>query len=206
MSYRSNRGFKTWIARETWRSITTKGRRRYLPLVGILGIGALGVTSAQYLGRKAHKAYQARKGYKKDLKEKTQEEMYMQPIADVQQDKDVEEISETKGEVIEDFKPYYDHIFLTDIEGYLQLNQVPLKLAKPSNFHEIPKEQAYLKLKLGKDEMYLKEDGIYIGQNNILTDSFIDTLNELRKRSYKSQEKGLLVILETYIKEGIVNY
>lgn len=206
-----------WILMEGYQALTTKGKRRVVPLLGLALVTVGTMKVAQWSGRTLAKGirgtrnYLARgktdEGYNQPDEQQPIQSQQPSPTQPVQQTQQPirQEVDMTGSDVQP--KPFTHKLYerLLSEEGvFFRLQANDKKPTKDKDGTINPNYATQVKIGLDNGDFILVEsNGLYDKQGNLLiTGGALETATSLLNKYNSKYERGLLVIVDEFIKEG----
>lgn len=207
-----------WILMEGYQALTTKGKRRVVPLLGLALVTVGTMKVAQWSGRTLAKGIRSTRNY---LARGKTDEGYNQP--DEQQPIQTQQPTPTQQTTQQTQQPIRQEVDMTgsDVqpkpfthklyerllaeEGvFFRLQANDKKPTKDKDGTINPNYATQVKIGLDNGDFILVEsNGLYDKQGNLLiTGGALETATALLNKYNSKYERGLLVIVDEFIKEG----
>lgn len=206
-----------WILMEGYQALTTKGKRRVVPLLGLALVTVGTMKVAQWSGRTLAKGIRSTRNY---LARGKTDEGYNQPDEQQpiqsQQPTPTQPVQQTQQPIRQEVdmtgsdvqpKPFTHKLYerLLAEEGvFFRLQANDKKPTKDKDGTINPNYATQVKIGLDNGEFILVEsNGLYDKQGNLLiTGGALETATSLLNKYNSKYERGLLVIVDEFIKEG----
>lgn len=206
-----------WILMEGYQALTTKGKRRVVPLLGLALVTVGTMKVAQWSGRTLAKGIRSTRNY---LSRGKTDEGYNQPDEQqpiqTQQPTPTQTVQQTQQTIRQEVdmtgsdvqpKPFTHKLYerLLAEEGvFFRLQANDKKPTKDKDGTINPNYATQVKIGLDNGDFILVEsNGLYDKQGNLLiTGGALETATALLNKYNSKYERGLLVIVDEFIKEG----
>lgn len=206
-----------WILMEGYQALTTKGKRRVVPLLGLALVTVGTMKVAKWSGRTLAKGIRSTRNYlargKTDVGYNQSDEQ--QPIQS-QQPTPTQPVQQTQQPIRQEVdmtgsdvqpKPFTHKLYerLLAEEGvFFRLQANDKKPTKDKDGTINPNYATQVKIGLDNGDFILVEsNGLYDKQGNLLiTGGALETATSLLNKYNSKYERGLLVIVDEFIKEG----
>lgn len=206
-----------WILMEGYQALTTKGKRRVVPLLGLALVTVGTMKVAQWSGRTLAKGIRSTRNY---LARGKTDEGYNQPDEQQpiqsQQPTPTQPVQQTQQPIRQEVdmtgsdvqpKPFTHKLYerLLAEEGvFFRLQANDKKPTKDKDGTINPNYATQVKIGLDNGDFILVEsNGLYDKQGNLLiTGGALETATSLLNKYNSKYERGLLVIVDEFIKEG----
>lgn len=206
-----------WILMEGYHALTTKGKRRVVPLLGLALVTVGTMKVAKWSGRTLAKGIRSTRNYlargKTDVGYNQPDEQ--QPIQS-QQPTPTQPVQQTQQPIRQEVdmtgsdvqpKPFTHKLYerLLAEEGvFFRLQANDKKPTKDKDGTINPNYATQVKIGLDNGDFILVEsNGLYDKQGNLLiTGGALETATSLLNKYNSKYERGLLVIVDEFIKEG----
>lgn len=208
-----------WLLMESYRAMTTKGKRRVVPILG-LALATVGtVKLTKWTGRKLANGVRHTRNYlQRGRTDKEYNKQYEQQVAELE-----EVTNKVQKEVVEPVKSVRAEVDMTGSDVHVKplahkvldrINQeegvffrVTSNDKKPSKDKDgvvNPNFATQLKIALdGGDSITVENNGMYDKKGDLLIKGgALETSIYLLNRYSSKYEKGLLVLVDEFIKEG----
>lgn len=212
-----------WILMEGYQALTTKGKRRVVPLLGLALVTVGTMKVAKWSGRTLAKGIRSTRnylargktdvGYNQPDEQQPIQSKQPTPTQTVQQTQPVQQTQQTIRQEVDmtgsdvQPKPFTHKLYerLLAEEGvFFRLQANDKKPTKDKDGTINPNYATQVKIGLDNGDFILVEsNGLYDKQGNLLiTGGALETATSLLNKYNSKYERGLLVIVDEFIKEG----